>query len=210
MLLPLTIEPSDPGEVRQAEVFLEVSSTQMITSNTKECVCVCVCVCVRVCVCSHIVQTTGGRLWGCNWGGTGLVYFWSMCCSGPGTNSWACASARASHDVCPRRKDQMQVLIISVGFWPSAWAHTLSNTISAECVCVTVFLSLLLLHHFHLSPSETSITQEKTTECSTLSLCDWLKLLPKQIGLANRSPLNHVSSRRRLRQMKCKAVGVFI
>lgn len=50
MLLPITMEQSDPGKVRQTEVFLEVKTTKMITSNT------------RVCVCSHIVQTTGGRL----------------------------------------------------------------------------------------------------------------------------------------------------
>lgn len=50
------------------DVYLDSSSTPMITSNTKQQ------------VQSHIVETRWG---GCNWGGTGLVYFWNMCCSGP-------------------------------------------------------------------------------------------------------------------------------
>lgn len=41
---------------------------------------------------------------------------------------------------------------------------------------------------------QTSIAGEKTTKSSSLSLCDSLGLLPKQIGLAHRSPLHHLSS----------------
>lgn len=43
---------------------------------------------------------------------------------------------------------------------------------------------------------QTSIAGEKTTKSSSLSLCDSLGLLPKQIGLARRGPLHHLSSGR--------------
>lgn len=72
-------------------------------------------------------------------------------------------------------------------YWPSAWTHTLQHCPCSvcECVCVracvhtSVFLCITFIHL--PQKLQTSITEEKTTESSTLSLCDWLK----QIGLSN-------------------------
>lgn len=173
-----------------------------------------------VCMQSHIAQTAGGRLWGCNWGGTGLVYFWSLCCSGPGTNSWACASARASHDVYPCSNEPMQVLIIDIGADLQPECSTLCNKTPSVCLSVCVCADrqdgdsqpFYYCITFICLPQklQTSITQEKTTESSTLSLCDWLRLLPKQTGLAKLSPLNHLWSRQGLRHMKSKEGNAFI
>lgn len=86
---------------------------------------------------------SGGRVWGCNWGVTRLVYFWSMCCSGAGPNSWACASTRASRDVCPSSNEQIQVSDNQRG-------HLLTFCMSSTSlcslrVCVCVFLCCLPL-----------------------------------------------------------------
>ena len=93
--------------------------------------------------------------------------------------------------------------------------HTLQHEPHSVCVCVCVsgpFITASL--SFYLPQKlQTSVTQEKIkikkpTNSSALSLCDWLRLLPKQIGLANHRPLNHPSSGQR--QMKSKAGDVFI
>lgn len=59
---------------------------------------------------------------------------------------------------------------------------------------------------------QTSIAGEKTTKSSSLSLCDSLRLLPKQIGLARRSPLHHLSSGRMRKggSGRCSRLEVYI
>lgn len=136
---------------------------------------------------------SGGRLWACNWGVTGWVYFWSMCCSGARPNSWACASTRASRDVCPSSNDQMQVSDNQHGHF-----LTFSMSSTSPCrVCLYVLLCcwpLCITFFAPLKKPQTSIAEKaKTTKSSSLSLCDSLWLLLKQIGLACRSPLHHLS-----------------
>lgn len=137
---------------------------------------------------------SGGRLWGCNWGVTGLVYFWSMCCSGAGPNSWACASTRASRDVCPSSNDQMQVSDNQHGHLLTFSMSSTSPCSVCACVCSCAVCRCASLSLAALKKPQTSIAEEgKTTKSSSLSLCDSLWLLPKQIGLACRSPLHQLS-----------------
>lgn len=53
---------------------------------------------------------------------------------------------------------------------------------------------------------------EKTTKSPSLSLCDSLGLLPKQIGLARRSPLHHLSGGRMRKggSGRCSRLEVYI
>lgn len=130
----------------------------MITSNTaiKECVC--------VCVQRSIVETTGGRRWGCNRGGTGFGLFlehvslWrrprdqqlSMCrCKGKPR----CLSRQRWPDAGSDNQRRR---------WPSVRVHILSNIIPAvECVCVCVFLRSFITASLSFVSLQTSITQEK-------------------------------------------------
>lgn len=141
-----------------------------------------------------VKKTTGGRLWGCNWGVTGLVYFWSMCRSSPGDQQLSmCQYKGKSWCLPPRRSnDQMQVSDNQHGFWPSVWAQSLQRVCLRESA-VHLPASLSSASLWNLRPQ---IAGEKTTKSSSLSLCDSLGLLPKQIGLARRGPLHHLSSGR--------------
>lgn len=115
-----------------------------------------------------------------------------MCCSSPGRDSWACTRGRLSSG--PHCNNHMHVHIINISddLQPSL-VHTYN----------TLFLSLLQ-HHLHLSHLQTStlLLKRKTTE----SFTHWHKVVPKQTGLFNPNPLNHLSTWWGLGQMKCKAM----
>ncbi len=125
----------------------------MITSNTKESVCVCVCETERE---SVLKKTTGGRLWGCNWGGTGLGYFWSMCCFGP-TAEHVPVQGQVMMSV-PAEMTRCRVWWSTSVLTFSLNTYSTTQSLQCMCVCVCVFVSasLSFVSHRNFKPLKKS------------------------------------------------------